>query len=119
MGTLLLGESAFPFVSSGSLDRIGLMANQQEVRRTVYRYRGHVQGVGFRVNAIQQARGLQVVGFVRNEPDGDVLMDVQGPRKEVEELAKRVQSSMSLKINEVLIDQRDPLPDREGFKIRY
>lgn len=88
-------------------------------KRVIYRYHGDVQGVGFRVNAIQQARGLAIVGFVRNEPNGDVTMDVQGPSGDVAELAKRVGSSMSRKISETLMDERDPLPDRDKFRITY
>ncbi len=87
--------------------------------RKIYRYRGDVQGVGFRVNAIEQARGLDVTGFVKNEIDGDVTMDVQGPAEAVKELARRVATTMKFKINETLVDKRDPLPDRKGFKIRY
>ncbi|TWU19970.1 acylphosphatase [Allorhodopirellula heiligendammensis] len=89
------------------------------IERKIFRYRGDVQGVGFRVNAIQQARGLEITGFVRNEPDGDVTMDVQGPTDSIKELAKRVADSMKYKINETLIDCRDPQPDRTGFTIRY
>ena len=95
------------------------MPKSTNQKRVIYRYRGDVQGVGFRVNAIQQARGLAIAGFVRNEPNGDVTMDVQGPPADVAELAKRVESSMSRKINEQLEDERDPLPDREKFRITY
>ena len=95
------------------------MPKTQKEKRVIYRYRGDVQGVGFRVNAVQQARGLAIVGFVRNEPNGDVTMDVQGPAGDVAELAKRVGSSMSRKISETLIDERDPLPDRNRFQIAY
>jgi acylphosphatase len=90
-----------------------------KIERKIFRYRGDVQGVGFRVNAIQHARGLAVTGFVRNESNGDVTMDVQGTAGDIGELARRVGSSMQRKINETLIDTRDPLPDRVGFKIQY
>ncbi|EKK04549.1 acylphosphatase [Rhodopirellula baltica SH28] len=78
-----------------------------------------MQGVGFRANAIHQGRGLNIKGFVRNEPDGDVLLDVQGPTNDLKELLRRIGSSMERKINEILIDEREPLPDREKFSIRY
>ncbi|MCC9657038.1 acylphosphatase [Rhodopirellula halodulae] len=92
------------------------MSTHKQIRKVV-RYRGHVQGVGFRANAIHQARGLTIQGFVRNEPDGDVLMDVQGPQEDVLELLKRVANSMERKINDAFIDDRAPLPDREKFSI--
>ena len=39
---------------------------------------GRVQGVGFRATAMGVARRFPVTGFVRNEPDGTVLIEVQG-----------------------------------------
>ena len=48
------------------------------MKRCRVRYEGCVQGVGFRVTAVRQSTGLNVHGFVRNEPDGSVLMDVEG-----------------------------------------
>jgi len=89
------------------------------IERKIFRYRGDVQGIGFRVNAIQQARGLDVAGFVRNESDGDVTMDVQGRASDLSELAARVGSSMSARISETLTDVRDPMPERTGFRIEY
>lgn len=88
-------------------------------QRTIFRYRGDVQGVGFRANAIHQAQGLSVAGFVRNEPDGEVTMDVQGSEAELKELTHRIDASMSQRINEVRVDHREPDPDRSGFRIRY
>jgi acylphosphatase len=41
-------------------------------------FRGEVQGVGFRATAERLARGFPVTGFVRNEPDGSVWLEVQG-----------------------------------------
>ncbi|MCC6679197.1 MAG: acylphosphatase [Phycisphaerales bacterium] len=41
-------------------------------------YRGNVQGVGFRATAKGVARGWPVSGWVRNEADGTVTLEVQG-----------------------------------------
>jgi acylphosphatase len=39
---------------------------------------GQVQGVFFRHSAAKTARNLEIKGFVRNEPDGSVYLEVEG-----------------------------------------
>ncbi len=46
------------------------------VRR--YRVEGEVQGVGFRWYVREQARALELAGWVRNEPDGAVVLVAAG-----------------------------------------
>lgn len=48
--------------------------------------RGVVQGVSFRWYTQQEARRLGLTGWVRNEPDGTVRLEVQGPEEDVEAL---------------------------------
>jgi acylphosphatase len=40
---------------------------------------GSVQGVGYRRFAEREARTLELVGWVRNEPDGSVAGEAEGP----------------------------------------
>ena len=42
------------------------------------RVTGRVQGVSFRWYTQEQAQGLGVTGWVRNEPDGSVAAHVEG-----------------------------------------
>ncbi len=48
------------------------------MQRRQVRFLGRVQGVGFRATARATAAGFAVSGWVRNEADGSVLMQVQG-----------------------------------------
>jgi acylphosphatase len=50
------------------------------------RITGMVQGVSFRAYAQQQAVGLGVTGWVRNEPDGSVAGHFEGPEHAVDAL---------------------------------
>jgi acylphosphatase len=49
-----------------------------ERRRVIYT--GRVQGVGFRATAAEVALGHAVTGWVMNQEDGTVLLEVQGRR---------------------------------------
>jgi acylphosphatase len=47
---------------------------------------GLVQGVGFRAGLERAAKELKLVGTVRNEVDGSVYAEVEGPMSNIEKL---------------------------------
>lgn len=53
------------------------MTHESRVR-VIARITGTVQGVKYRVTAKREARRHGLTGWVRNEPDGTVLIDVEG-----------------------------------------
>jgi len=55
------------------------------VRRRV-RVRGRVQGVWFRGTAEREAVRRGVAGFARNQRDGSVLLELEGPAAAVDEV---------------------------------
>ncbi|MFG0261957.1 MAG: acylphosphatase [Novipirellula sp. JB048] len=87
--------------------------------RYVVRFYGDVQGVGFRANALSQSRGLAVRGFVRNESDGSVLLDVVGGEDELRELVTRIEGSMKGRIDDKELQTLPPQDRPEGFRIRF
>lgn len=62
-------------MTSASLDRL---------HATV---QGYVQGVGYRMFVVEQARRLDLVGWVRNRSDGTVELMAEGQREDLDELA--------------------------------
>ena len=57
--------------------------DEAAIQRVTARYRGRVQGVGFRYTVQALAERFAVVGHVRNEPDGSVELVAEGPRGQV------------------------------------
>lgn len=55
------------------------MSNQ----RLSVRYQGRVQGVGFRMNVADVARGFAVTGRVANVQDGSVDLRAEGSQQEL------------------------------------
>lgn len=45
---------------------------------------GRVQGVGFRWSAARQANARNITGFVKNLPDGDVYIEAEGNREQLD-----------------------------------
>ena len=89
------------------------------MKRCRVRYEGRVQGVGFRVRAVCQSTGLNVHGFVRNEPDGSVLMDVEGTDEDVRQLLDRIEVEMRGNIEASLVEALAVRGHRGGLAIQY
>ena len=56
---------------------------------------GLVQGVGFRAAARAKARALHLTGYVRNNPDGSVALEVEGKNEGVGEFLSWIQKDFS------------------------
>jgi acylphosphatase len=82
-------------------------------------FSGHVQGVGFRYTAKRIASGYEVVGTVRNLPDGRV--EVQASSRDNEELDAFIEaiqtSALGGNIRDTEIHDIPPLTNVKGFSI--
>ena len=87
------------------------------IARQVF-YEGRVQGVGFRYTCKRIARGFEVVGSVRNLPDGRVELQCSGVREEVEDFLEAIaESEMKSHIRNVTAIPIPPLAALRGFEI--
>jgi acylphosphatase len=94
------------------------MANDPLVRISV-RYSGDVQGVGFRMTAIDQLRGATIVGWVKNEADGSVQLQAEGRQIAVDRFLQRIRTAMVDRIKDEQITKCKPLENESTFSIRY
>jgi acylphosphatase len=84
---------------------------------TVY-FSGRVQGVGFRYQALQAARGFEVSGWVQNVPDGRVLLEVEGAIDEVRGFIAAVQETMTGYVRKTEQTEGSRPSQFQGFGIR-
>jgi acylphosphatase len=87
-------------------------------RRIIARITGRVQGVMYRATAQREARRRGLAGWARNEPDGSVLIDVEGEPAVVDAfLAWCAEGPPQAKVVSVEISPADPIGYRQ-FTIR-
>lgn len=80
-------------------------------------YTGKVQGVGFRATARECARAAGVTGFVRNEEDGSVLMEAQGPDARVRAALAAIRQARAGFIRGERVEPIPTTPDEREFII--
>lgn len=94
-------------------ERGGEMA---EVRKYIV-FHGRVQGVGFRYTAKNLAQSLRLTGWVKNEWDGTVRMEVQGREPMIDKLLAGLNRGQFITI-EWMDTKEVPLKEENSFSVR-
>ena len=90
--------------------------NMADVRKRLVFY-GRVQGVGFRYTAKYLAKSLGLTGWVMNEYDGTVVMEIQGREPMIHKLLEGLNRNGFISID--WIDSKDiPTVDESCFYVR-
>jgi len=83
-------------------------------------YEGHVQGVGFRYSVKQIAKGFDVVGWIRNLPDGRVELQASAEPAELSAFIEAIgQSALRAHIKNQTESLLAEAPEARGFEIRH
>lgn len=92
----------------------------KQVRRR-YHFKGRVQGVGFRYKATYAARTLGLTGWVRNEYDGTVSMEVQGKEEYIDSLICKLFSDRVIEIEDMRVSDIAMVPPflEKTFREKY
>lgn len=80
---------------------------------------GRVQGVGFRFTALRTANRCELVGWVRNLPDGSVEMLAQGRKADIEQCLAEIKDYFSGYITEIKTDEVPTNPAYNDFRITF
>ena len=81
-------------------------------------FTGWVQGVGFRYRARHAANLYGCTGWIRNEWDGSVTMEIQGEPEQIDRVIRAIEAGRYVKI-ENMESREAPLEDERGFRTEY
>jgi acylphosphatase len=87
-----------------------------EIRKHIV-FHGRVQGVGFRITATRYALNLGLKGWVKNEYNGTVIMEVQGNETLINRLLIALNSERYIQI-EWMDAKEVPLGNEKSFSYR-
>ena len=83
-------------------------------------FSGRVQGVGFRYTVKKIAKGFDVIGWVRNLPDGRVELQAAGDGEELRSFLQAIgESELRAHIKEQAEHSLTQAPAARGFEIRH
>ena len=80
--------------------------------------KGKVQGVSFRYFTLKQAQELNIVGWVRNKPNGTVEAVAQGDKINLELFIKKLKQGSSFsRVDDVILNWEHEEKDSDIFSI--
>ena len=86
--------------------------------RKKLRFTGFVQGVGFRWRARNAAEALGATGWVRNDFDGSVSMELQGTEAQIDGVILAIGRGTYVQIENMYSRTIPVEPDESGFAVR-
>ena len=95
------------------------MLTKRKTIRKYIRFYGQVQAVGFRWTAMQAAKLYGVTGWVRNEYDDSVSMEIQGTERQIDDVIAALERGTYIVIDRMEVKKLDTLEEERGFRVRY
>lgn len=86
-----------------------------KIIRKQIRVYGSVQGVGFRYRTEHAAESVGATGWVRNDPDGSVFMEIQGTEEQIDRVFAMVSQGTYVNIEKWMPNQYRWLRMRGDF----
>lgn len=87
--------------------------------RRVYRFKGRVQGVGFRYRCMTIAGKLHLTGFVKNEYDYSVTAQIQGEQVIIEKMIEQLFQEPFIRIDDITYYELPVIKNEASFDVRY
>ena len=87
------------------------------IRRSIIFY-GWVQGVGFRWRARHAAELFGCTGWVENEEDGSVSMEIQGREEAIDRVILAIEKGNYVRIENMKVRTLPVVEHESGFRVR-
>jgi acylphosphatase len=83
--------------------------------------RGRIQGVGYRYFVTDCAREAGVCGFVKNKPDGSVLIVAEGGQEALDVFLKLVRASYEpvIRVDDISVSPGEASGEFSGFWVSW
>lgn len=109
-----IGDTMFPFKKKKHEEcRIN-----PDDKRYCFHFYGKVQGVGFRFVCCQYAIQYHLTGWVCNEEDGSVTLQIQGDPEKIRQLIQQLYKDTYIKINSYDFNEI-PVVNESKFIAKY
>ncbi len=96
-----------------------MYGDDHSIERACVRISGRVQGVFFRDSAREKAERLDLTGWVKNLPDGQVEALFEGPSRNVRDMVDWCEHGPSQAfVESVDTDFEEARGDLQGFEVR-
>ena len=82
-----------------------------DITRKHLRFYGDVQGVGFRFRARHAAEIVGATGWVKNEYDGSVSMEIQGTQEQIDKVITAIERGTFIHIANI---EQETVPVEQG-----
>ena len=89
-----------------------------KIIRKYIKFRGFVRGVGFRYRAEHAANRVGATGWVRNDPDGAVSMEIQGTEEQIDNVIIMIERGSYINIESMNAKMIDVVNDERNFRTR-
>ena len=89
------------------------------MKRYQIQFKGQVQGVGFRYVARKLAIDFSCTGWVKNQSDGSVLMEIQGEENNINNVLKHLNEVSHIIIEDSRKYTIEVKENEQYFQIKY
>lgn len=112
-------ELTTPLVVGYNIGEVSEMLTKRKKVRKYIRFYGQVQAVGFRWRAMQAAQLYGATGWVRNEYDDSVSMEIQGTERQIDDVIAALDRGSYIVIERMEVKKLEPVEDENGFRVKY